>query len=290
MYRNGLIACAFGYMLTALSPVIVADSNVHGLAMGFWRCWIAFALIAVIVLMRKDLSFERFLSSAPAGICFGSSMGLFFWAAKITSILNATLITILLPIPLTIASYFIFRERITFRYIIVSIIAVCGAMLIVASGSSGGTGDLKGDFLAVVAVLISAGYFVFAKKTLLTVPLLEFQAGVFAWGGIVLIPMVIATDASIIAQSNADLGRIFMVALIPMGGHLLLNYSHGKAPLNLIAVFQLIVPVVSTLLAYWILSQSVSVFQGVGMAIVIITLAINSYFNPDDEESEKSTI
>ena len=93
-------------------------------------------------------------------------------------------------------------------------------MLIVASGSSGGTGDLKGDFLAVVAVLISAGYFVFAK-TLLTVPLLEFQAGVFAWGGIILIPMVIATDANIIAQSNADLGRIFMVALIPMGGHLL---------------------------------------------------------------------
>ena len=80
-----------------------------------------------------------------------------------------------------------------------------------------------------------------------------------------------------------------MVALITMCGHLLLNYSHGKAPLNLIAVFQLIVPVVSTLLAYWILSQTVSAFQGVGMAIVIITLGINSYFKPDDEELEKST-
>jgi len=284
IYRTGLIACALGYMLTAISPVIVADSNVHGLAMAFWRCWIAFGVLAVFVLLRKDFSFERFLSTAPAGICFGSSMGLFFWAAKITSILNATLITILLPIPLTIASFFIFRERITVRHIIVSIIAVCGAMLIVASGSSSGAGDLKGDLLAVAAVLISSGYFVFAKKTLLTVPLIEFQAGVFAWGGLVLIPMVIATQTSIIAQSNADLGRIFMVALIPMGGHLLLNYSHGKAPLNLIAVFQLIVPVVSTLLAYWILSQSVSVFQGVGMAVVIITLGINSYFKPNDAD------
>ena len=284
-YRNGLIACALGYILTAISPVIVADSNVHGLAMAFWRSWIAFAVIAVFILLRKGLSFERFLSTAPAGICFGSSMGLFFWAAKITSILNATLITILLPIPLTIASFFIFRERITLRHIFVSIIAVCGAMLIVASGSSTGTGDLKGDLLAVVAVLISAGYFIFAKKTLLTVPLIEFMAGVFGWGGLVLIPMVIATDASIIAQSNADLGRILMVAFIPGVGHFLLNYSQGKAPLNLIAVFQLIVPVVSTLLAYWILSQSVSVFQGVGMGIVIITLGINSYFKPSDEES-----
>ena len=284
MYRTGLIACAVGYMLTAISPVIVADSNIHGLAMAFWRCWIAFALFAVLVLMRKDLSFERILSSAPAGICFGSSMGLFFWAAKMTSILNATLITILLPIPLTIASFFIFRERITLRHIIVSIIAVCGAMLIVASGSSSGTGDLKGDLLAVVAVLISSGYFVFSKKALLTVPLIEFQAGVFAWGGLVLIPMVIASQANLIAQSNADLGRVFMVALIPMGGHLLLNYSHGKAPLNLIAVFQLIVPVISTILAYWILSQSVSSFQGIGMAIVIITLGINSYFKPNDAD------
>ncbi len=82
VYRNGLIACALGYMLTAISPVIVADSNVHGLAMAFWRCWIAFAVLAVLILvMRKSFSFERFLSSAPAGICFGSSMGLFFWVS-----------------------------------------------------------------------------------------------------------------------------------------------------------------------------------------------------------------
>tara|TARA_Y100001960_G_scaffold327747_1_gene414907 strand:- start:409 stop:1245 length:837 start_codon:yes stop_codon:yes gene_type:complete len=276
-------------MLTAISPVIVADSNLHGLAMAFWRCWIFFAVLALIILIRKDknLTFKRFLSAAPAGICFGSSMGLFFWAAKITSILNATLITILLPIPLTIASFFIFRERINLRHIIVSIIAVCGAMLIVASGSSSGTGDIKGDLLAAVGVLISAGYFVFGKRTLLTVPLFEFVAGVFAWGGLVLIPMVIATQASIIAQSNADVGRIFMVALIPGVGHFLLNYSQGKAPLNLIAVFQLIVPVVSTLLAYWILSQTVSVFQGVGMAIVLIMLGINSYFKPSDEETSQ---
>ena len=168
MYRTGLIACALGYMLTAISPVIVADSNLHGLAMAFWRCWIFFAVLALIILIRKDknLTFKRFLSAAPAGICFGSSMGLFFWAAKITSILNATLITILLPIPLTIASFFIFRERINLRHIIVSIIAVCGAMLIVASGSSSGTGDIKGDLLAAVGVLISAGYFVFGKRVL----------------------------------------------------------------------------------------------------------------------------
>ena len=284
IYRAGLIACASGYMLTAISPVIVADSNIHGLAMAFWRCWIAFAVLVAFILTRKDLSFKHFLSAAPAGICFGSSMGLFFWAAKITSILNATLITILLPIPLTLAAFFIFKENLSLRHILVSTITVCGAMLIVASGSSAGTGDYKGDILAVVAVFISSGYFIFAKKTLLTVPLVEFMAGVFGWGGLVLIPIILSTQINIIAQDNTDLARILMVAIIPGIGHYLLNYSQGKAPLNLIAVFQLVVPVISTLLAYWILSQSITAFQGVGMAIVILTLGINSYFKPHNVE------
>ena len=284
IYRAGLISCASGYMLTAISPVIVADSNIHGLAMAFWRCWIAFAVLVAFILTRKDLSFKHFLSAAPAGICFGSSMGLFFWAAKITSILNATLITILLPIPLTLAAFFIFKENLSLRHILVSTITVCGAMLIVASGSSAGTGDYKGDILAVVAVFISSGYFIFAKKTLLTVPLVEFMAGVFGWGGLVLIPIILSTQINIIAQDNNDLARILMVAIIPGIGHYLLNYSQGKAPLNLIAVFQLVVPVISTLLAYWILSQSITAFQGVGMAIVILTLGINSYFKPHNVE------
>ena len=284
IYRTGLIACGFGYMLTAISPVIVADSNIHGLAMAFWRCWLAFAVLAVFIMTRKGLSFKHFLSAAPAGICFGSSMGLFFWAAKITSILNATLITILLPIPLTLAAFFIFKENLSLRHILVSTITVCGAMLIVASGSSAGTGDYKGDILAVVAVFISSGYFIFAKKTLLTVPLVEFMAGVFGWGGLVLIPIILSTQINIIAQDNTDLARILMVAIIPGIGHYLLNYSQGKAPLNLIAVFQLVVPVISTLLAYWILSQSITAFQGVGMAIVILTLGINSYFKPHNVE------
>ena len=163
-------------------------------------------------------------------------------------------------------------------------ITVCGAMLIVASGSSAGTGDYKGDILAVVAVFISSGYFIFAKKTLLTVPLVEFMAGVFGWGGLVLIPIILSTQINIIAQDNTDLARILMVAIIPGIGHYLLNYSQGKAPLNLIAVFQLVVPVISTLLAYWILSQSITAFQGVGMAIVILTLGINSYFKPHNVE------
>ena len=110
------------------------------------------------------------------------------------------------------------------------------------------------------------------------------MAGVFGWGGLVLIPIILSTQINIIAQDNTDLARILMVAIIPGIGHYLLNYSQGKAPLNLIAVFQLVVPVISTLLAYWILSQSITAFQGVGMAIVILTLGINSYFKPHNVE------
>ncbi|MDG1845434.1 MAG: DMT family transporter [Acidimicrobiales bacterium] len=276
IFTRGLVSCALGYILVAISPVVVADSNVHGLTMAFWRCWIGFGALAIVILIRKDLSFSRFFSAAPAGICFGSSMGLYFWAAQLTSILNASLITLLLPIPLTIAAYFLFSEKLTRVDIVISLVTISGAMLLVAMGNNSGAGNIKGDLLAVVSIFISAGYFISAKKTLVSMPLIEFMAGVFAWGGLTLVPMVLVAQTQIGAQSNIDLFRILLVAFIPGIGHLLLNYSQGKAPLNLIAVFQLIVPVVSTLLAYWILSQTVSTFQAVGMAVVIVTLGINA--------------
>ena len=103
--RNGLIACTLGYAFVAVAPVIVASSEVHGTAIAFWRSWIDFSLIGLVCIFRKKMTKEMFLKCAPAGICFGASIGLFFWAAQMTSIINASLIVVLQPILFVVAAY-----------------------------------------------------------------------------------------------------------------------------------------------------------------------------------------
>ena len=66
------------------------------------------------------------------------------------------------------------------------------------------------------------------------------------------------------------------MALLPGIGHVLVNYAHGKAPLNMMAVLQLLVPVNATLMAFWFLGQSVSRLQVLGMAVVMTALAAHA--------------
>ena len=141
------------------------------------------------------------------------------------------------------------------------------------AADASGTGDIRGDCLALVSIMIGAGYFVFAKRFLETMDVFPFMAGMFMWAGLTLTPMVLATGESVLADNNADWLRVFAVAIGPGLGHVMLNRAHANAPLNMVGLMQLLVPVNATLLAFWFLDQSISALQLVGMIVVMSALA-----------------
>ena len=112
--------------------------------------------------------------------------------------------------------------------------AIAGAIfLVLASDSTGtGTGDIRGDGLAVVAIAIGAGYFVFAKQCLETMAMLPFMVGMFTWAGVAVTPMVLISGEAIMPADGEAWLSVLGVAFLPGVGHILLNYAHGKAPLK----------------------------------------------------------
>lgn len=276
LVRRGVASTTMGFWLVSLAPVIVASADVHGVAIAMWRSWIGLVLVGIYVLARGQLTWSTVLRCAPAGLCFGGSIGLFFWASQLTSIANASLLTTLQPVVLLIAGVVVFGEHVVARDLILGGLAVAGAIVLVLAGDSGGTGDLRGDVLAMVSVILGAGYFIFGKRVLETVSVTSFMVGMFVWAVLVLTAAGVISSASMIPERGSDWVRVAAVGIGSGAGHLLLNYAQNKAPLNLMAVIQLLVPVNATLLAYWFLDQSVTVFQVVGMMLVIGALAIQT--------------
>jgi len=91
--------------------------------------------------------------------------------------------------------------------------------------------------------------------------------------------LTISVSAPAVAPStDEDWVRIIAIALFPGAGHLLLNFAQNKAPLNLMGVIQLIVPVNATLMAYWFLDQNVTAVQLLGMAVVMSALTVQTVF------------
>lgn len=276
LVRTGIASSTVGFWLVSLSPVIVAGSGVHGISMAFWRSWIGFAVLGGVVVARKRLTWAIVRRTAAVGLCFGASIGLFFWAAQLTSVANASLITVLQPVVMMVGARFMFAEMVTRRDVFWSAVAITGAITLVLAGDSSGTGDIRGDLLAGGSVVFGAGYFIFGKRVLETVDVMPFMAGVFLWACLLLTVVVVVSGERIPPDTGEDWLRIFAVGLAPGLGHLLLNFAQNKAPLNLIGVIQLLVPVNATLMAYFFLDQSVTGLQLVGMALVIGALTIQA--------------
>lgn len=277
--KEGIISCGFGYVLIAIASVIVSDSEVHGLTMAFWRSWIAVPVLGLYVVYKQKRRFnwQNFLLCAPAGICFGSAIGLFFWSTQITSLINASLISSMQPLIVIFLSYFFFSEIVTKSDVGLSIFAISGAVIIVLAGSSEGSGKLSGDLIALLGITLGSGYFAFAKKALTKLGVAEFMTGYFIWSGLTLTPMMLIAGADIIPQTQRDLTQILAVAFIPGVGHILLNYSQGKATLSLIGILQLLMPVTATVSAVLFLEANISVIKGLGMCIVFFGLGTSSY-------------
>ncbi len=272
----GILSSASGFWLVSLAPVIVAGGGVHGTVMAFWRAGLGLVGFGLYALWRRQLTWRILRISAVPGLCFAGAIGLFFWSAQITSIANASLLTTLQPIVLMVAGVVMFGERVTVRDWIWAGLAIIGAVVIVVAGDSGGTGDIKGDLIATVSVIIGAGYFIYGKRVLETVDPHVFMAAMLFWGTLLLTAMALISREDLTANTGGDWLRVAAVALFPGLGHLLLAFAQNKAPLALMGVIQLLMPVNSTLLAYLFLDQSVTAFQVIGMALVITALSVQT--------------
>lgn len=267
-------AAAAGVALFSISPALIAGAEINGLAVGFWRVWFACAGMAVIAAVRGQLRPGVIGVTMLPGLAFGASTALFFTAVQMTSVANATLIGVLQPLPLLIAGRLFFRERASLRDASWIAVAIAGAGVMVLSARSAETGDIVGDLLAAASLVTMAVYFSSAKKARTTTGTLAFMVGLWAWAGVAMTPILFVSGEQILPDVGSDWTRIALIAAIPGAGHALTNYSHEGVPLALVGVLQLFTPVGSSLLAWWLLDQSVTIWQVVGIVVVVVALSL----------------
>ena len=270
----GIAAALVGVFLFGIGPAFIADATSDGLTIAFWRNLMALGVPAAICMNRGQLNRAVFRHTIVAGVAFGTANAFFFTSLQHTSVANATLIAIMQPVPLIIAGRFLFNEHPRARDLAWVALAVAGAVVMVASGSSSDTGNIKGDLLASAALLFVATYFTaskFGRRHLDTMP---FLTGMWFWATVSAFVILIFSSSPMLPETGLDWWRIVAVAALPGTGHAFLSYSHAQVSLAVVGVLQLLTPVVSGVIALWFLDQSIVGWQWVGMATVIVTLTV----------------
>lgn len=288
----GLFAAAVAVTAWGGSGVIAKWLPMGALAIVTYR----FAAYSVIIgfgraLRGQGLSLEAFRASFVAGILLALDVALFFTAVKLTTVVNATIIGSLQPLILTAYGVRFLGEKVERRDLMLGLVALVGVIVIVLSGTNSGDASIWGDLAAVGALAAWSSYFVVAKKTNERISSTDFTI----------------SAAIIVAVTNAPLALLFgqslewptwnnwlwlLVMALGAGilGHNLMNWAIVRLPLWLSSTFTLLVPVVSSAIAWAVLDEPLNAAQITGIAITVAALATLVWFQSQTPAADAAPV
>lgn len=273
--RIGLSAAAGAIVCWSVGNVMVAKVPMPGLQIAFWRILLgAVVYTAVVYGVGRRITWAHVRHSAATGIFISLEIAIFFVAIRATTVASATTIGSLVPLLLMGVAARQFGEQVTRFLVGVSIVSLGGVALVMSGASSSNAWSLRGDLLAVVALIFFAGYFALAKSAREHVPALEFQACIWIVGTVVLFPIAVVDASGVTMPTAEQWAWVAALLAVPGTGHLLMNWAHPRVRLTITAMLTLAVPVLTTTGGVLFLDQSIGALQVVGIAVVLGGLSL----------------
>ncbi len=272
----GLTGAAIAVTVWGSSGVIVKYVDLGGLALGGYRFSI-YALIMLAVLRGRgaDLTLDAIRHAFWGGMALALDVALFFTAVKLTSIVHATVIGALQPVVVGIVAARFFGERIRTGDVIAAAVALGGVLLVVLESSSDEVSSVRGDLAAVGALFAWSAYFIFSRRSQGRITSSEYTAATALYTGVFNAALALAVGQD---MSWPDTENLLWILALAIGagalGHSLMNWSLVRIPLWLGATFTLLVPIISSALAWIALDEALTVLQMLGMAVVVAALAV----------------
>ena len=279
----GLLAMTVAVVSFSTSSALIKWSESTGSVIAFWR------MIGAVIGWWAVIAFTRVRTGRPVptaatwrlalapGLAFGANIALFFTAITKTSIAHAEFITALTPLVMLPAGAFFFAERPNWSALRWGAISIVGVTLVLFFGPAQGTSSVSGDLLMIGVILLWTTYLLTSKQARAAgVGTLDFMACMMPIGVLTAGPI-----AAIIAGSDVFglTARGWLVVgiltlLTGMLSHGCIVFAQQHIPVATISIMQTAQPALAVFFAFLILGEEVRPPQILGMALVIVGLAL----------------
>lgn len=263
-----------GVVAVSFAAILIRAASAPALALAFWRSAggaVALVPFAIRAPVRPEPAARRTL--VASGAFLAVHFALFIGAFAYTSVASAVVFTTTAPLWVGLASWLVLREPPSRRTWTGIAVAMAGAV-VVAVGDAGegavGSNPLLGDAMALAGAVAVSGYLLIGQRSRRCLPVSTY--GVWVYGtAAVLLGLASLAVASPLAGFDsvtwlAILGLIVGPQLL---GHTVFNQVMGVVPATLVAVVVLAEPIVSGLLAFWLLDEVPPLLLGVGAPLIL---------------------
>jgi drug/metabolite transporter (DMT)-like permease len=282
--ERAMVTLALAILFLSFTPIFFRWSELGPTASGFYRALLttpvfwAWVAIESRRRVRTDLDRTRLRGSDLwlmmfAGALFATNIAAYAWAVHLTSVANASLLSNLAPIFVSLASFFLFGERVSRGFVAAMIAAIVGVTVLVGNKIGLGQGELLGDGLGVFSSVAFAFYLMAVGRLRLR----HRSSTVMAAGVVVttlcLLALSLMTGESLLPKTIygwADLLALALVSHALGQGLLTVALAHVSATFS--AVSLLTLPVTAVLYGWLFFNEPLTLNQAVGIPIVLASI------------------
>lgn len=284
--RVALLALFAGAAAIGFAPLFVRLSELGPSATGFHRLFLA--LPALWIWHGLETAWRRPAAPAPApvrgtgalgfaaaGLCFAGDLAFWHWSLHLTTVANATLLSNLAPVFVTLAAFLFFDERSSPRFLAGMALALVGSAALMRDSVTVSTDHLLGDALGLISAIFYAGYILVVGRLRLRHPAATIMARSGLVSSAVLLAVAVASGERLIATSVDGWAILIALALFShVGGQGLIAYALAHLPVAFSSVGLLVQPVVAAVLAWTLLGEALGPWQALGGGIVLVGILL----------------
>jgi drug/metabolite transporter (DMT)-like permease len=277
---NPYIPIIIGVISVSLSAIFVKLADAQSGVIAFYRMLFSVLIMSPLFLMKyrheiKQLNKKEWMFTSIAGVFLAFHFILWFESLNYTSVASSTVLVTLQPIFALAGTYLFFKENISLKAIVATIVAISGSVLI-AWGDFKVSGDaFYGDVLALIACALVTGYFLFGQEVRKQLSLITYTMVVYSVSTIVLFVYVLVTGQSFGPYNSNEWVLFLLLAIVPnLLGHNLFNWAIKYVSTNIISISILFEPIGAAILAFFVFGEYLSLSQLIGGAVVIVGITM----------------
>jgi len=212
-----------------------------------------------------------------SGLLLSLHFALWITSLKYTSVASSVVLVTTHPIFVGVGGLLFLKERLGLNLILGIALSVLGSGLIGYGDMALSREALMGDGLALLGAIAASGYLLVGRKMRKDQELFSYIFPVYSTAGLILILLSLIFRQSFFGYSASTYFYLFLLALVPqLIGHTTFNWALKYLPASIVAVAILGEPIGSTILAFFILGEGltvwkilggISIFTGISMAL-----------------------
>jgi len=200
-----------------------------------------------------------------SGLLLSLHFALWITSLKYTSVASSVVLVTTHPIFVGVGGLLFLKERLGLNLILGIALSVLGSGLIGYGDMALSREALMGDGLALLGAIAASGYLLVGRKMRKDQELFSYIFPVYSTAGLILILLSLIFRQSFFGYSASTYFYLFLLALVPqLIGHTTFNWALKYLPVSMVAVAILGEPIGSTLLAYFVLGEGLTIRKVIG--------------------------